>query len=72
MVVPFLVGCLWRTPDTYHLAGIRRGTATSNFHAHRDNLGRHWATRFTYGWFMSLGIYRLAGVVHYRSAHAPR
>src|SRR5664280_1682451 len=38
MVVPFLVGCLWRTPDTYDLAGIRRGTATSNFHAHRDNL----------------------------------
>jgi hypothetical protein len=26
------------TPDTYHLAGIRRGTATSNFHAYRDNL----------------------------------
>jgi hypothetical protein len=25
------------TPDTYHLAGIRRGTATSNFHAYRDN-----------------------------------
>ncbi len=34
--------------------------------------GRHWTTRFTYGWFMSLGIYRLAGVVHYRSAHALR
>ena len=27
-----------RTPDTYHSAGIRRGTATSNFHAQRDNL----------------------------------
>jgi len=26
------------TPDTYHLAGIKRGTATSNFHAYRDNL----------------------------------
>src|SRR5664280_250413 len=41
MVVPFLVGCLWRTPDTYHLAGIKRGTATSNFHVHRDNLSVH-------------------------------
>jgi hypothetical protein len=27
-----------RTPDTYHLAGIKRGTATSNFHVQRDNL----------------------------------
>ena len=27
-----------RTPDTYHQAGLRRGTATSNFHAGRDNL----------------------------------
>jgi hypothetical protein len=34
-----LIGCLRRTPDTYHLAGIKRGTATSNFHAQRDNLG---------------------------------
>ncbi|HZM57045.1 MAG TPA: hypothetical protein VFC03_18670, partial [Acidimicrobiales bacterium] len=34
----FLIGCLRRTPDTYHLAGIKRGTATSNFHVHRDNL----------------------------------
>ena len=33
--------------------------------------GRHWATRFTYGWFMSLGIYRLSGTVRYGSAHAP-
>jgi hypothetical protein len=39
MVVPFLIGCLRRTPDTYHLAGIKRGTATSNFHVQRDNLG---------------------------------
>jgi hypothetical protein len=37
-VVPFLIGCLRRTPDTYHLAGIKRGTATSNFHVQRDNL----------------------------------
>jgi hypothetical protein len=39
---PFLIGCLRRTPDTYHLAGIKRGTATSNFHAQRDNL---WSNR---------------------------
>jgi hypothetical protein len=32
------------TPDTYHSAGIRRGTATSNFHAYRDNLS------FADGW----------------------
>jgi len=28
----------WRTPDTYHTAGLERGTATSNFHDARDNL----------------------------------
>jgi hypothetical protein len=28
-----------RTPETYHQAGIRRGTVISNFHAQRDNLG---------------------------------
>jgi len=28
-VVPFLRWCLWRTPNTYRKAGIRRGTATS-------------------------------------------
>ena len=33
--------------------------------------GRNWATRFNYGWFISLGIYRLSGFVHYGSAHAP-
>jgi hypothetical protein len=38
LVVPFLIGCLRRTPETYHLAGIRRGTATSKFHVQRDNL----------------------------------
>jgi len=32
--------------------------------------GRNWATRFNYGWFISLGIYRLSGFVHYGSAHA--
>lgn len=26
------------TPDTYHQAGLRRGTVTSNFYASRDNL----------------------------------
>jgi hypothetical protein len=36
-----LIGCLRRTPDTYHLAGIKRGTATSNFHVQRDNLITH-------------------------------
>jgi hypothetical protein len=35
---PLLELDVLRTPDTYHLAGIRRGTATSNFHAHWDNL----------------------------------
>jgi hypothetical protein len=29
VVVPFLVGVLGGTPDTYQLAGTRRGTATS-------------------------------------------
>ena len=28
-VVPFFRWCLWRTPNTYRKAGIRRGTATS-------------------------------------------
>ena len=32
--------------------------------------GRHWATRFTYGWLTDLGIYRLTGTVRYRAAHA--
>jgi group II intron reverse transcriptase/maturase len=32
--------------------------------------GRHWATRFTYGWYLSLGIFRLTGIARYRSAHA--
>jgi len=32
--------------------------------------GRNWATRFDYGWFASLGIYRLPGTVRYGSAHA--
>jgi hypothetical protein len=32
--------------------------------------GRNWATRFNYGWFTSLGIYRLTGTVGNRSAHA--
>jgi len=29
-VVPCLSGRLWRTPNTYRKAGIRRGTATSS------------------------------------------
>jgi group II intron reverse transcriptase/maturase len=32
--------------------------------------GRNWATRFNYGWFMSLGIYRLTVTAGKRSAHA--
>jgi group II intron reverse transcriptase/maturase len=32
--------------------------------------GRNWATQFNYGWFTSLGIYRLTGTVGNRSAHA--
>ena len=32
--------------------------------------GRNWATRFNYGWFTSLGIYRLTGTVGNRPAHA--
>ncbi|MGH8996934.1 MAG: hypothetical protein ACRDYB_13045 [Acidimicrobiales bacterium] len=38
MTVPFLSWMSSRTPDTYHQAGIRRGTVTSNFHPQRDNL----------------------------------
>lgn len=34
--------------------------------------GRNWATRFTYGWLTSLGIYRLAGTVRYWDANALR
>lgn len=32
--------------------------------------GRNWATRFTYEWFRSLGVYTLSGKVTYRTAHA--
>jgi len=28
MTVPFLFGCLVTTPETYHQAGIRRGSVT--------------------------------------------
>ncbi|MGH9077242.1 MAG: hypothetical protein ACRDY0_07290 [Acidimicrobiales bacterium] len=38
MTVLLLSDVLFRTPDTYHLAGLMRGTVTSNFHARRDNL----------------------------------
>ncbi len=34
--------------------------------------GRNWATRFNYGWFTSIGVYRLTGTVQYGSAHALR
>src|ERR1035441_10995612 len=58
MVVPFLIGCLRRTPDTYHLAGIKRGTATSNFHVHRDNLPVGLPTVSTTGMRRSGGLQR--------------
>jgi len=32
--------------------------------------GRNWGTRFDYGWFMTLGVYRLRSMVYDRSAHA--
>jgi hypothetical protein len=38
---------------------------------HGDS-GRHWATRFTYGWPSELGVYRLTGTVSYRAANALR
>ncbi len=34
--------------------------------------GRHWATRFTYGWYLNLGIFRLTGIERYRTAYALR
>jgi len=34
--------------------------------------GRNWVSRFNYGWFTSLGVYRMTGTVHYGSAHARR
>ncbi|MFC9841627.1 hypothetical protein ACFVKB_49055, partial [Rhodococcus sp. NPDC127530] len=30
--------CLWRTPDTYHTAGLERGDRHLNFYETRDNL----------------------------------
>ena len=48
MVVPLSVGVLGGTPDTYHPAGLRRGTAT-NFHDYRDNLSETLDT-FSHLW----------------------
>ena len=36
--VPFLRRMTWRSPDTYHLAGHGRGTATLKFYEGRDIL----------------------------------
>ena len=36
--VPFLRRTTWRLPDTYHLAGHGRGTATLKFYEGRDIL----------------------------------
>jgi hypothetical protein len=38
--VPFLRRMTWRSPDTYHLAGNGRGTATLKFYEGRDILQR--------------------------------
>ena len=43
------------------LASVKHGLA-----------GRHWATRFNYQWFNSLGVFRLSGTVRYGTAHASR
>ena len=32
------VGVSWRTPDTYHMAGLERGTGTPSLSGTRDNL----------------------------------
>jgi len=41
--VPFLRRMTWRLPDTYHLAGNGRGTATLKFYEGRDILSsRPW------------------------------
>jgi len=57
-----LIGCLWRTPETYHQAGIRRGTATSNFHAQRDNLvTTTLETASTVAWPTSVSLHAVFG-----------
>jgi hypothetical protein len=32
--------------------------------------GRNWSTRFTHEWTIRLGVFRLSGNVHWRTAHA--
>jgi hypothetical protein len=34
--------------------------------------GRNWATRYTHEWVARLGVFRLSGNVHWRTAHASR
>jgi hypothetical protein len=45
----------WRSPDTYHPAGLRRGTATSNFYDDRDNLGWYRAQLKRGRWYVVPG-----------------
>ena len=55
----------FRAIDSYvHLRMAKLASKKYGLH------GRHWATRFTYGWLTDLGIYRLGGKVRYRAASA--
>jgi len=39
--------------------------------ARHGRSGRNWASRYTYGWVTTIGVYRLSGTVRYlRAAHA--
>ncbi len=38
--------------------------------ARHQRSGRNWANRYTWTWFSSLGVHRLAGTVRYWAAHA--
>lgn len=53
----------FHTVDSYvHLRMAKLASKKHGLH------GRHWATRFTYGWLTDLGIYRLGGKVRYHRA----
>ncbi len=53
MAVPFLRRMTWRLPDTYHLAGHGRGTATLKFYEGRDSPGGGSAI----GWALDVGLF---------------
>ena len=55
------------TIDSY--VAERMAILASNKHG---RTGRNWATRFTYEWFKSLGVYPLSGNVRYGTAQARR